>query len=113
MTIAIPSHHHLLAGGAQPAGKLFAEQTVRVVQRVLAHQPVQIQHQLRGQRLLPQLPDALHRQEVVEDHPLGAVPERSWGGRRLRIIALATSRVVAAPSICEEVIASSISELNR
>jgi hypothetical protein len=39
--------------------------------------------------------------------------ERSWGGRRLRIIALATSRVVAAPSICEEVIASSISELNR
>jgi hypothetical protein len=39
--------------------------------------------------------------------------ERSRGGRRLRIIALATSRVVAAPSICEEVIASSISELNR
>ena len=37
---------------------------------------MQIQHQLRCQRLLPQLPDALHRQEVVEDHPLGAVPGR-------------------------------------
>jgi len=74
---------------------------------------VQIQHQLRGQRLHPQLPDALHRQIVVEDHPLGAVPERFRGGRRLQIIALAPSRVVAAPSICEEVIASSISELNR
>ena len=52
---------------------------------------MQIQHQLGRQRLIP----------------------RSRGGRRLRIIALATSRVVAAPSIWEEVIASSIRELSR
>jgi len=63
-------HHHLFPWWPEPAG------IPGVIQRVRAHQPVQIQHQFRCQRLLPQLPDALHRQEVVEDHPLGAVPGR-------------------------------------
>ena len=60
--------HHLVAWWAQPSG------ICRVIQRALAHQPVQIQNQLGRQRLIPQLPDALHREEVVEDHPLGPVP---------------------------------------
>ena len=37
---------------------------------------MQIQHQLGCQGMIPQRPDALHRVEVVEDHPLGAVPRR-------------------------------------
>ena len=64
-------HHNVLAKRAQPAG------VSRIIQRVLTHQPVEIQHQLRRQGLILELPDALHCPVVVEDHLLGAIPGRT------------------------------------